>query len=433
MKIACIGEDIPFLLPTLLTDLLFACKEPAELCCCEPKKELRDLLTRYGGRVIERSGLSARVTAAETADGALAGADAVIYAGDCMPASRFQMDRDALSGVNEDDPGLLEQARVNGGLGGLMHTLRAGDRVHALCDAMDRSCPKALVIHLAQPTARVTAMFARRGYRVYGLGRSPMRAANGVDAFAKYLGRRTEEIAAETAGLPGFAFVHSIRDAETGEDLLPKLTELAEDGALGRLTRRWLDWWGAVAVGDVTDHAEFLPAQEDYLPEEQPIFSETVEQRKRRILCMNTIAEQGACSREGAMAQVELLSKAPPVRPIQLALALLRKESVSIPAVTRVNQGELPQLADAAVIETPLTLERGESVIHGWRLADALAETMAEIDETNRLAALAASGDRAALRECIETDPALAGLDRLYVLDAAEHLIDLHRDVLRLW
>ena len=132
------------------------------------------------------------------------------------------------------------------------------------------------------------------------------------------------------------------------------------------------------------------------------------------------------------MAQVELLSKAPPVRPVQLALALLRKESLTIPAVIRVNGGELPRLARAAVVETPLTLDCGTVMPHGWQLPEALEETMAEIDETNRLAALAAAGDRAALRECVETDPALAGMDRLYALDVVERLIDLHLSLIHI-
>ena len=34
------------------------------------------------------------------------------------------------------------------------------------------------------------------------------------------------------------------------------------------------------------------------------------------------------------------------------------------------------------------------------------------------------------LRECIEIDPALAGLDRLYVLDVVEKMIEMHSDVL---
>ena len=55
---------------------------------------------------------------------------------------------------------------------------------------------------------------------------------------------------------------------------------------------------------------------------------------------------------------------------------------------------------------------------------------MWEIDETNRLAARAAAGDRQALRECVETDPALEGLDRLYCMDVVNALIRLHEDVL---
>ena len=52
------------------------------------------------------------------------------------------------------------------------------------------------------------------------------------------------------------------------------------------------------------------------------------------------------------------------------------------------------------------------------------------MDETNRLAAAAASGDWSALRECIELDPALAGLDRLYCQDLVEKLIEMHDDVI---
>ena len=41
-------------------------------------------------------------------------------------------------------------------------------------------------------------------------------------------------------------------------------------------------------------------------------------------------------------------------------------------------------------------------------------------------------GDRSAMRECIEIDPALSGLDRLYCQELVEKLMELHQDVLRL-
>lgn len=430
MKFAFIGQDIPTLLPTLLTDLLFAGKEAADVWVEESNPAMQDVLDRYGKAIILRSKLPATMTVTAERSQVLQGADCVLYAGDVQPASRFAMDRGALAGTDEKDPGLTEQARVNGGIGGLMHTLRAGEAVLNLCEAMQEHCPEALVINLGQPVARTTDLFLHQGFRCFALGRNPTRGANGVDSLCKKMSRKVDTVHAETAGLPGFAFLTELRDKATGKDLLPQMKERAEKEELGRLSRRWLDWYGALPVGDVTDHAEFLPAQPDYIPEEEPVFGETVEQRKERILHMNTIGTYGASSQDGAMAQVVLLSKAPPIRPMKLALALLRKENLDMEAVTRRNDGELPQLPGYAIIESRLTLKAGEVIPHRWLLPGALAEVCGEIAETNTLAAQAAAGDRSALRECVELDPALAGLDRLYCQDLIDKMIELHRDVL---
>ncbi len=435
MKIALIGQDIPTLLPTLLTDLLFVGKQSAEIALEEKNAAMQDVLQRYGDAVIRDAaqrhpGLAAALLVSGSRREVLRGADCVIYAGDCMAASRFKMDREALSGVEEDDPGLIEQARVNGGIGGLLHTLRQGEVILDLCEAMQDHCPDAIVVNLGQPVGRTTLIFERMGFRCYGLGRTPLRGANGLDSLTKKLNCKPEDVKATIAGLPGFAFLVGLEDAKTQDDLLPLLYDLAEEDNLGQLTRRWLDWYGAIAIGDVTDHAEWLPAQDDFIPEEEPVFGETVERRKERILWMNTVGEKGAQEKEGKMAQILLLSKAVPIRPMQLALALLRGEDADIPAVTRVNNGELPQLAKSAMIEAELSLRHGQSVPHGTMLPAPLAEICGEIDETNRLAAQAAAGDRIALRECIEIDPALAGLDRLYVQDVVDKMIEMHSDVL---
>jgi len=431
MKIALIGHDIPTLLPTILTDMLFAGKQAAEVAVHENNPAMQDVLRKYGEAVIRRSGLDAEMFVSGDRYDVLEDADCVIYAGDCMPASRFRMDREALSGTEEDDPGLTEQARVNGGIGGLLHGLRAGELVLELCSEMQEVCPEALVINLGQPVARTTELFIRQGFRAYALGRSPMRGANGADAYGKKLHKKLADVTVEVAGLPGFAFLLSMKEASTGRDLMKKLFALADEEELGRLTKRWLDWYGLLAIGDVTDHAEFLPAQPDFIPEEEPVFGETVEQRKERILHMNTVGQKEATSKEGAMAQVTLLSKAPPIRPMQLALALLRGDDLDMPAVTRRNNGELPQLANSAIIESMLTLRGGVEQPHGYRLPDELADVMSDIAETNHLAALAAEGDFTALRECIELDPALAGLDRLYCQELVEKMIEMHGDVLR--
>ena len=231
MKIALIGQDIPTLLPTLLTDLLFSAKRAAEVTVEEKNSAMQEVLQRYGDAVIRHSGLPAKLLVTSVRREALAGADCVIYAGDCMAASRFRMDRDALSGVEEDDPGLTEQARVNGGIGGLLHTLRQGEMVLQLCETMEAQCPGALVINLGQPVGRTTLMFQRAGFRCYGLGRPPLRGANGLDSLCKHLNCKPADVRPTIAGLPGFAFLLALEDAKTGDDLLPILCDMAEEWA----------------------------------------------------------------------------------------------------------------------------------------------------------------------------------------------------------
>ena len=443
------------LLPTLLTDLLFAGKErDAEITAEEKNPAMEELLEGYSGRILTKAGLGGHFSAQSCRKEVLRGADCVIYAGDPQAASRFAMDRSALeSGDGEaekpketprgDSPlepllhaenlGLTDQARVNGGIGGLMHALRAGQAVMELCDDMQAECPDALVINLGQPVARTTEIFRRRGFACFGLGRTPLKGTNGLDTLARRLRTSPEKMNWEIAGLPGFSFLLRAEDRESGKDWMPRLKKAAKENELGRLTKRWLDWWDALAVGDVTDHAEFLPAQPDFIPEERPEFGETVERRKERILYMNTVREQGPDRGEGAMAQLLLLSRVPPIRPVRLALAVLRKEDGLFPAVTHRNGGDLPQLSPEAMVETVLKLAGGVQEPRGLRLPPALAEAMEEIDGTNRLAAAAAMGDREALRECVETDPALGGLDRLYCLDVVNRLIRMNADMLPLY
>ena len=293
MKFALIGQDIPMLLPTLLTDLLFAGNEAADVAVQENNPAMQGVLKGYMDAIYRKRGIGGEALVSSDMQEVLAEADCVVFADDCMPASRFRMDREALSGEKDDDPGLSDQARVNGGIGGLMHTLRCGEKALSLCDDMSYECPDALVINLAQPMARICAVFENAGFRCYGLGRTPLRGPNGLEGLCHALHRKPNTVNADIAGLPGFAFLLSLTDAANGVDLLPAAQDAAEHNDLGRLARRWLDWYGALPMGCVTDHAEFLPAQPDYIPEEDPQFGETVEQRKERILYMNTVADHG--------------------------------------------------------------------------------------------------------------------------------------------
>ena len=90
MRIAMIGQDVPTLLPALLTDLLFAGNEAdAEVAVEEGNPAMRDLLQGYGDRIFAKAGRGGTFQVLSEREKVLEGADCVIYAGDPQAASRF--------------------------------------------------------------------------------------------------------------------------------------------------------------------------------------------------------------------------------------------------------------------------------------------------------------------------------------------------------
>lgn len=421
MKITLVGTQIAQWLPGLAADLFFACKLNCQVWLHEPNEAMGQLAVKYLTALIDHAGIESEAHYTADLSEALKGADGVIYADACQNGSSFLNDREALKGNEEDDPGLTNQARPWGGLEGLMMTLRVGGKALTLCEAMAEACPQAMVINLSKPMNQLTALFHQQGFRAYGLDGGPLRGSEGLEGLCHVLKRK--RLTFQSAGLNGFAFLTQLKDGDL--DVLPKAQAKVKHGDWGLLKKRWLDWYGMIPLG--SDHGQYLPAQPDYEPEAEPSLGESVEKRKERILHMNTVAEKGAASREGAMAQVTLLSQVSPARPGQLLSALLGQQEATIPAVVMRNNGRMPQLPAYAIIEAPLALPGENAPISFTQEAAAILD---EIAAVQRLSAKAAAGDRQALRDVIETDPALAGLDRLYCLDVAEALIRLNESVL---
>ena len=199
-KFAFIGQDIPMHLPFLLVDFLYAGKEDGILAVEEKNAAMRDVLQHYAEAIVYASGRKAQIIVSGNRQEVLMGADCVVYAGDCMAATRFRQDQEALGGVKEDDPGLSDQARVHGGIEGLLHTLRQGEVVLDLCRNMRSACPKAIVVTLGQPVARTTQLFLGAGFQAYGLDDAAYRG-NTVPRLAKALFRKEAAVEALTAGL----------------------------------------------------------------------------------------------------------------------------------------------------------------------------------------------------------------------------------------
>ena len=79
MKITLIGQDIPVLLPALLTDLLFAGNEKdAEIAAEEKNPAMAELLQGYGEAVFRKAGAGGKIRVTGSREEALKDADCVI-------------------------------------------------------------------------------------------------------------------------------------------------------------------------------------------------------------------------------------------------------------------------------------------------------------------------------------------------------------------
>lgn len=417
MTIALVGNDIPSLLPGFLADHFYALKAPGAFRVFEQNPALLDLLQSYGEKVLAHSGVPGKLTVFSELSDALCGADAVIFAQSGHNASRFQMDLHALCGESDDDPGLQNQARVHDGIGGLMFSLRAGEKVLQLARAMRQSCPHALVLNLTQPLNQTTALFHLEGFDCLGFGQDAMRGPKGVEGLCHALNKKPSTLHIQTAGLYLFEWLIGLSEKATGKSLMEQALQAAQKGALGEDSALFAAWYDAVPVG--MGHGEFLPENTAYQPEIDPVFSEPIEKRKQRMLYMNTVAQKGLDEPEGELAQLGLLKSVSPLRPVK---CLLEGEAYPSP-VLRKNGGTLKNLPDNAVIFAP---RRSPAL----SLPEGVADIVSEVAYHHLLCARAAKADREALRAYIDTAPALQGLDRLYLHSLVEKMLALNADVL---
>ena len=97
MRIAMIGQDVPTLLPALLTDLLFAGGgADADVTVEEGNPAMQELLQGYGEKIFAKAGKGGTFRVSADRAEVLKDAGCVIYAGDPQAASRFFQDRSAL-------------------------------------------------------------------------------------------------------------------------------------------------------------------------------------------------------------------------------------------------------------------------------------------------------------------------------------------------
>ena len=431
-KIALIGNRISQLLPSILADCCYAVQWGCHIVAAESNGAARGLLTEYAKQVVDKSGVPVTFSCVPDMKEALSDCDAVVFYDAVQPGSCFFNDREFLMGLEEENEeeeeqelkGLVNQARAFAGLEGLLHTMRTAEKAKELCSLMKTMRLHPHIVNLSEPLGQLTELFHLHGFDAVGMGVTALNGPDGAGALRRLLNRKDAVFTA--AGIPYFTWLCSATDND--ENLMGELLQTVQGGSMGVCASAWSNIYDAVPVGDYRFFGEFLPEQPDFIPMEEPPLSESIDERKKRILYMNTVREKSLASKEGQAAQLLLLTGASPMRPMQYLHALLTGATLELPALAIINGKTLPELPADATVEVPCRIENNRVYGLDASLPDGAIAITAAAADSSLLCAKAAMGDTWALRELIETDTALAGLDRLYCLDVVYALMAENKD-----
>ena len=120
--------------------------------------------------------------------------------------------------------GIKQAMGENGGPGGLFHALRQIPPIVEICQDVEKLCPDALVLNLANPMSRISqAVNDYTGAKYIGLCHE---IADGNKYLSSLLDLPEEGLHVVAAGLNHFTWYLKIENKATGEDLYPMVREL---------------------------------------------------------------------------------------------------------------------------------------------------------------------------------------------------------------
>lgn len=352
---------------------------------------------------------------------ALPGAHAVIFSAEVQGALRWKTDYGILARA-----GMPDQARENGGMGGLLKAFRQCTLAVSVARDMESACPGAPMLVTANPLPRVVSAVSRfTSVPAVGFCNVAWGGYPGYQWLARLVGRPADQLHAVTAGLNHFAWLLELRDRQTGEDLKQVVEQKVRDGADSdfRVLARWLEQYGCVGVSGDTHMAEMLAFDPDIHYHDTPPFHGDSEERRR-------FAEHLRLAGEGRADFAPLLEHRSWERPADVAAALYSGTDARFDMLNVPNRGSIPQLPDGCIVEVPCRSDDGE--LKGERVPEfpaPLADLLNRVSRVIEMSAEAAvRGDRDLARQVIETDPAIA--DKRAALGVLDEMIKAHSDLL---
>ncbi len=147
----------------------------------------------------------------------------------------------------------------NGGPGGVFHSLRSIKLILEICRQIERTAPDAFLLNLTNPMSRVTLAISRATkLRAVGMCHE---FGGGFARLVSMLLLPPAKIRANASGINHFTWFYEIENAETGEDLYPKLRTHAKllPFLHQPLVRRCFREFGLYPTSSDSHIGEYLP------------------------------------------------------------------------------------------------------------------------------------------------------------------------------
>ena len=423
LKIVLAGAGAYHFAPAILEDLFMGQKTPVEVWMVDSDLDMAELTARAAQSLARAFGTPARFYYTTQLPKAVFSADAVFLCADYLDEEGWKSDFETMDGV-----GLGKQVRLYGGLGGLMQTLRAGGFVGNLAEQMARECPGAPLLICdngfgGMQLGRLCDGIARvYGIRTLGLSAVTEQTRTRLSL---YLNVPEQDLLVTCAGLNAFSWVTQLRNGKTGEDLTERCMKEMREDPREELSAQYIDFYGAIPAGSRVMQYELLP-DTPLSPRRTVLYSGVgyadYELRKRNLALLTV---HGPLTPKGMEAWGQIRTSGySSVRPASVFFALsqgkCRVDSLCMP-----GDGALEGTVPGRYVEGPAEIEAGKITGVACQLPLELEDLLNQISLSNRLYGEAAlTGSRDLIREAMEIDPALSGLDLLYCEEIVDEMME---------
>jgi alpha-galactosidase len=347
-NVVLIGAASTIFGPTTLRDLLLSpVLQGSHIALVDIAEQGLESTLRFGERLNDVMGRGCSLSATTDRRAALPGADFVVVS--------VAVDRERTWKLDFEIPlryGVRHVLGENGGPGGLSHSLRNIPLLLEIAQDVETLAPGAWVINFTNPMSRLCMALARHSrVRFVGLCHQ---IHEGYRLVSEALGIGIEEIQLLAAGLNHFTWILAMTHRQTGEDLYPTLREKLNHAPAGfdPLSCEMFDIFGLFPTGGGQHIGEYIGDAWRHVGTEGYDWS-WYHNRMAQVRGDVEAIVRG----DDAVARRWIAS--PSIERAQQVLAgLWTGDGHNEEAVNVVNNGDIANLPDGAVVEVPAQICR---------------------------------------------------------------------------